>query len=160
MEFTEGQADRLFKLADTNDGENTQGFISRYEFLTAFGAGPEELREACFSFMRDPKFAYHTMDKNNDGLLSPDEWKAGMLAMEFTEGQADRLFRLADTNDGENTQGFISRYEFWTFLAYRPHRPHFKYHWNTYHGDLDRWGYAHQKHNKLEHATAFLARLQ
>merc|ERR1719482_172393 len=157
MGISESEAKKMFDKANA-DGK---GGLSEDEFLTAFGAGAEELREACFEFMRDPKFAYHSMDKNGDGLLSPDEWKAGLAAMEFTEGQADRLFRLADTNDGENTQGFISRYEFWTFLAYRPHRPHFKYHWNTYYGDLDRWGYAHQKHNKLEHATAaFLARLQ
>jgi Ca2+-binding EF-hand superfamily protein len=156
MGISESEAKKMFDKANA-DGK---GGLSEDEFLTAFGAGAEELREACFEFMRDPKFAYHSMDKNGDGLLSPDEWKAGLAAMEFTEGQADRLFRLADTNDGENTQGFISRYEFWTFLAYRPHRPHFKYHWNTYYGDLDRWGYAHQKHNQLEHATAFLARLQ
>merc|ERR1719454_2416667 len=156
MGISESAAKKMFDKANA-DGK---GGLSEDEFLTAFGAGPEELREACFSFMRDPKFAYHSMDTNNDGLLSPDEWKAGLAQMEFTDGQADRLFRLADTNDGENTQGFISRYEFWTFLAYRPHRPHFKYHWNTYYGDLDRWGYSHQKHNKLEHATAFLARLQ
>merc|ERR1719487_2905422 len=138
MGISESAAKKMFDKANV-DGK---GGLTEDEFLTAFGAGPEELREACFSFMRDPKFAYHTMDTNNDGLLSLDEWKAGLAQMEFTEGQAERLFRLADTNDGENTEGYISRYEFWTFLAYRPHRPHFKYHWNTYYGDLDRWGYA------------------
>merc|ERR1719265_2645413 len=153
MGISERAAKKMFKEADI-DGS---GGLSQDEFLTAFGAGPEELREACFEFMRDPKHAFHQMDASQDGLISPAEWKTGLMQMEFTEGQADRLFRLADTNKGENTQGFISRYEFWGFLAYRPHRPHFKYHWNTYYGDLDRWGYAHQHHNKLEHAI-FLAR--
>jgi Ca2+-binding EF-hand superfamily protein len=153
MGMSEADAKKMFEKADA-DGS---GGLSQDEFTAAFGVGGEEVREACFQFMRDPKFAYHEMDANGDGLLDPEEWKKGMAKMQFTEAQAERLFTVADTNKGENTQGFISRYEFWEFLIYRPHRPHFKYHWNTYYGDLDRWGHAHQKHNKLEHAI-FLAR--
>jgi Ca2+-binding EF-hand superfamily protein len=153
MGLSEEEAKKIFAKADA-DGS---GGLSRDEFKNAFGAGPEELREACFKNMKDPKYAFHQMDKNGDGLLSKDEFAAGLKEMGFTEGQIERLFKLADTNDGENTEGSISRYEFWTFLAYRPHRPHFMGTWATYYGDLDRWGYAHQKHNKLEHPAAFLA---
>merc|ERR1719271_1764838 len=62
MGISEYAAKKMFDKANV-DGK---GGLSEDEFLTAFGAGPEELREACFSFMRDPKFAYHTMDTNND----------------------------------------------------------------------------------------------
>jgi len=153
MGLSKREAEKIFEQADV-DGD---GKLTRDEFATAFGAGPEELREACFKYMKDPKFAFHKMDTNGDLLLSKEEWAAGLKEMGFSEGQAERLFRLADTNEGENTEGSISRYEFWLFLAYRPHRPHFMGTWATYYGDLDRWGYAHQHHNQLEH-PAFLAR--
>jgi len=153
MGLSKREAEKIFEQADV-DGD---GKLTRDEFATAFGAGPEELREACFKYMKDPKFAFHKMDTNGDLLLSKEEFAAGLKEMGFSEGQAERLFRLADTNQGENTEGSISRYEFWLFLAYRPHRPHFMGTWATYYGDLDRWGYAHQHHNQLEH-PAFLAR--
>jgi Ca2+-binding EF-hand superfamily protein len=152
MGLSKDEAKKIFDVANTDGGG-----LSRDEFKNAFGAGPEELREACFKYMRDPKFAFHEMDTNGDDLLSTEEFTAGLAKMGFSEGQAERLFKLADTNDGEKTDGVLSRYEFWVFLAYRPHRPHFMGTWSDYYGDLDRWGYAHQHHNELEH-PAFLAR--
>lgn len=156
MGLSKAEAEKIFEKAD-KDGN---GSLSRDEFGAAFGVGPEELREACFKYMKDPKFAFHSMDKDGDDLVSMDEWIAGMKKMGFSKSQAEKLFEQADTNKNENTKGFISRYEFWTFLTYRPHRPHFMGTWDTYYGDLDRWGYTHQHHNTLEHApaTAFLAR--
>jgi len=156
MGLSEEEAKKIFDAANTDGG----GGLSRDEFKNAFGAGPEELREACFKYMKDPKYAFHEMDANGDNLLSKEEFYAGLKKMGFTEGQAERLFKLADTNDGEATEGSVSRYEFWNFLAYRPHRPHFMGTWAEYYGDLDRWGYAHQHHNKLEHPkhpASFLA---
>jgi len=144
---SEEEAKKMFKEAD-KDGS---GGLSEEEFRTAFGVGPDELREACFEHFKDPKLAFHAMDLDGDEVLSAEEWEKGLAQMDFNTDQAKHLFKLADTNHGEHTEGVLSRYEFWTFLRYRPHHPHFMYYWGKYYGDLDRWGYTHQHHNQLTH---------
>merc|ERR1719355_547950 len=65
MGLSKEEAKKIFDSANTDGGG-----LSRDEFRNAFGTGPEELREACFKYMRDPKFAFHEMDANADGVLS------------------------------------------------------------------------------------------
>merc|ERR1719162_2811450 len=77
MGLSKAEAEKIFDAADADGG----GSLSREEFQVAFGAGPDELREACFKNMKDPKFAFHEMDANGDGLLSEDEWIAGLKKM-------------------------------------------------------------------------------
>merc|ERR550537_1507595 len=88
------------------------------------------------------------MDKNKDGLLSPLEWAGGAAKMRLKPDQEKRVFKEMDTNHRENTQIYISKWEFYKYLDYE--EPNFKSTGDGF-GDIDPWGTDHKKFNELPH---------
>merc|ERR1719271_756514 len=88
------------------------------------------------------------MDKNHDGLLSPTEWAGGAAKMRLKAEQEKRIFKEMDINHRENTQIFISKWEFYKYLDYE--EPNFKSTGDGF-GDIDPWGTDHKKFNELPH---------
>merc|ERR1719158_370961 len=95
------------------------GVMDLDEFTKAFGVGPDDVMERCFAKLGNPKNAFETADVDEDGVLSEEEWKdLAVKKLGFSEQQAERLFKEMDTNTGENTQGFVSMWEFYTYIDF------------------------------------------
>lgn len=137
----------MWKTHD-KDGD---GVMSAEEFSRAFGISSDTVMEMCFQRYGNPSLAFEEMDTNHDGLLSPQEWAVGGAKMGLKESQINRLFKDMDTNNGENTAGHLSKWEFFDYLDYS--EPNFKS-WGDGFGDLDGWGNDHKKFNMLPHKPA------
>merc|ERR1719428_2046896 len=64
--------------AQDKDGD---GVMGTDDFSRAFGIGPDAVMEKCFQAFGNPSKTFDAMDTDNDGLLSPEEWKAGATKM-------------------------------------------------------------------------------
>merc|ERR1719321_1581541 len=104
----------MFKAQD-KDGD---GVMNAEDFSRAFGLGPDELMELCFQHYGNPLKAFDAMDTDHDGLLSPAEWKVGGEKMKLKPEQIDRLLNDMDSNHKENTDGHLSKWEFFDYLDY------------------------------------------
>merc|ERR1719324_1974102 len=133
--------------AQDKDGD---GVMGTEDFSRAFGLGPDAVMELCFQTFGNPSKAFAAMDTNQDGLLSPEEWKVGATKMGLGPAQIKRLFSEMDTNEKEHTQGFVSHWEWNHFLDFEDPR---QVTWNDGFGDVDPWGTDHKKFNTLPHET-------
>lgn len=141
MGISEEAARDMFKKAD-KDG----GGLNADEFKKAFGITPDEVLERCFQHFGNPDKFFEKIDKNNDGLLSPEEWEHGAKRLKLTPEQARKVWKDMNTNHKENTHGHISMWEFFKYLDYEPPP---KVTWGDGYGDLDPFGHAHKKFNEL-----------
>merc|ERR1719420_287466 len=137
-------AEDMWKKQD-KDGD---GKMNAEDFAKSFGLGPDEVMERCFQYYGNPQKAFDEMDKNKDGLLSPLEWAGGAAKMRLKADQEKRVFKEMDTNHRENTQIYISKWEFYKYLDYEELT--FKSTGDGF-GDIDPWGTDHKKFNELPH---------
>jgi len=129
-----------------NQDKDGDGVMGADDFSRAFGVGPDTVMEKCFQRYGNPSLAFETMDTDDDGLLSPQEWAAGGAKMGLKPDQIDRLFKDMDTNIKENTPSHLSKWEFYEYLDYSD--PLYRT-WGDGFGDVDGFGNAHKKFNTL-----------
>jgi len=140
--ISKGAAERMWK-EHSKDGKMCED-----AFTKAFGVGPDDVMEKCFSKFGNPEKAFQQGDADGDGVLSPEEFEEMALKMGFKPDQVKRLFKEIDTNDGENSQNHISMWEFFTYIDYQiPARKT----WHDGYGDIDAFGTEHKKFNTLSH---------
>jgi len=144
MGISEEACRNIWKEKSGGDGKMTME-----EFANAFGVGPDELLEACFAKFGNPQNAFDVGDKDEDGLISEDEWKTLGSELGFNENQMKRLWGLLDTNEGENTKDYISRWEWFDLMDYE--EPRFVTFGDGF-GDIDPFGTEHKKFNVMTHA--------
>jgi len=92
---------------------------------------------------------FDIMDTNQDGLISPEEWKVGAVKMGIPASDIDRIFKDMDSNHGEATPHHLSKAEFFQYMDYEV--PLFVT-WADGYGDIDPFGTAHKEFNELPHA--------
>merc|ERR1719324_239959 len=131
--------------AQDKDGD---GKMSTDDFSRAFGIGPDAVMEHCFQTFGNPSKAFVAMDANQDGLLSPDEWKIGAAKMGIPTPDIDRIFKEMDSNHGESTPKHLSKWEFFQYMDYE--EPLFVSRGDGF-GEIDPFGTAHKEFNKLPH---------
>jgi len=148
MDISEEAAEAIWKEQVGEDGE-----INAEEFGDVFGIGPDELLERCFQHFSNPKNAFESMDSNQDHVISKEEWEAALGKLHLNAEQAARLWKLLDTNKGEHTQHFISKWEFYDFLDWQEPPPGAT--WGDGFGDIDPWGATHKKFNRLAHPAKY-----
>jgi hypothetical protein len=136
----------MWKAQDA-DGD---GVMGTDDFSKAFGIGPDGVMEKCFQTYGNPGKAFAAMDANKDGLLSPEEWKAGAAKMGLPASDIDRIFKDMDTNHGEGTPEHLSKWEFFQYMDYE--EPLFVSRGDGY-GDIDPFGHAHKQFNDLPHTA-------
>jgi Ca2+-binding EF-hand superfamily protein len=129
-------------------GKPGDGVMDLKEFVAIFGIGPDQIMERAFQHFGNPTKAFVAMDTNEDGLLSPEEWKVGATKMGLGPAQVKRLFKDMDVNHKEHTQGFISHWEWNQFLDFEDPQ---EVTWNDGYGDIDPFGKDHKKFNVLPH---------
>jgi len=129
--------------AQDKDGD---GEMSADDFGRAFGMGPDDVMERMFQHFGNPDKAFAEMDKNHDGILDLEEWKAGAVKMKLKPDQVERIFKDMDSNHKESTQGGLSKWELFNYLDYEV--PSFRTHGDGY-GDIDAFGSDHKKFNEL-----------
>merc|ERR1719191_885655 len=148
MGISEEAARDMFKKAD-KDG----GGLSTDEFKKAFGISPDEVLERCFQHFGNPDKFFEKIDKDKDGLISPEEWDLAAKRLKLTPGQAKKVWEDMDTNHKERTHDHISEWEFFTYLDWEPPP---KATWGDGFGDIDPFGHTHKNYNKLQHKFLFM----
>lgn len=128
--------------------KDEDGILSTEDFLRAFGIGPQDVMQRCFQTFGNPSKAFATMDTNMDGLLSPEEWKVGATEMGLQGVDIGRIFKDMDTNEGEATGLYLSKWEFFQYMDYD--EPSVMT-WGDGYGDIDPVGNAHKQFNELPH---------
>lgn len=145
-----GVSEAAAKAIWEKHGKPGDGKMNLKEFVAIFGIGPDEIMERAFATFGNPQKAFEAMDTDQDGLLSPAEWKIGATKMGLGPAQIKRLFTEMDINEKEHTQGHISHWEWNHFLDFEDPR---QVTWNDGFGDVDPWGTDHKKFNTLPHET-------
>lgn len=149
-EFLEGAKDMGIseKAAEAIWKEQSGGkdYMTSDDFGDIFGVGPDDLLERCFQHFGNPKKAFENIDTNQDGLISEAEWKVALKKLGLNADQAARLWEGMDTNSGERTKGYVSKWEFFSYMEWEELLPQT---WDDGFGDIDPWGLEHKKFNEL-----------
>merc|ERR1719161_272727 len=146
-------ADQIMKRLDPNG----DGKVTMEELKAAASKDGDTLRQACFEHYGNPAATFEELDKDKDGLLSREEWDAGVIGtMKFSEEESARFWNLTDINYRENSwyplghsfkkEGGISKWEFLHFVHYSEITPLTT---GDGYGDIDQFGHNHKKFNIL-----------
>eukprot|EP00746_Dinoflagellata_sp_MGD_P165407 gnl/MRDRNA2_/MRDRNA2_94657_c0_seq1.p1 gnl/MRDRNA2_/MRDRNA2_94657_c0~~gnl/MRDRNA2_/MRDRNA2_94657_c0_seq1.p1 ORF type:complete len:1522 (+),score=530.41 gnl/MRDRNA2_/MRDRNA2_94657_c0_seq1:147-4712(+) len=98
------QAEKLMKEIDTDQS----GDVDLEEWGDAMGMNKDDLRHAIFDKLGKPEDALKKMDKDGDGVVSPEEMKEALKAAGLTPEEAEAMMKEMD-KDGD---GKLSPEEF------------------------------------------------